>query len=69
MSDSFKILGKGGVAGFLIGLPFATWVNPGTTEGSLLLVLICVTLGTFGALVVNVLLERKGKRGDTNKEP
>lgn len=68
MSDILKIVGRGGVAGFLFGLPFVTWINPGTTEGSLLLVLICVTLGTFAALVLNVFFGRKGKRGNTTKD-
>lgn len=35
-------IGRAGIAGALLGLVFATWVNPSTPQGFVLLVLICV---------------------------
>ncbi|MBO6637961.1 MAG: hypothetical protein JJ920_12415 [Roseitalea sp.] len=49
-------LGIGGVIGFLAGVLLATWVEPATTGGWALLVVVCVgigaTMGFLGRVIV-----------------
>ncbi|WP_372610936.1 hypothetical protein [Aquicoccus sp.] len=40
--DLARLIGRSGIAGALVGLVFATWVNPATNQGFALLVVICV---------------------------
>ncbi|MEM1151866.1 MAG: hypothetical protein AAGI03_15175 [Pseudomonadota bacterium] len=44
--EIFSVLKTGGFLGFLFGIFFVTWISPGTTEGFVLLLLICVAAGT-----------------------
>lgn len=45
------LLGRGGLIGGLLGLGFVTWVNPGTIEGWLLLLSVCVGIGVVVSLL------------------
>jgi hypothetical protein len=45
--EFLAFLKTGGVLGFLFGLLFVRWINPGTTEGQLLLLLVCIAIGVI----------------------
>lgn len=44
--ELFKELAPGAIVGLLIGIGVVTWVEPGTTAGTGLLLLVCVAIGT-----------------------
>jgi hypothetical protein len=45
-------IGIGGVVGILVGLAVVLWVEPTTTEGSVLLVIVCI----IGAIIAGKFL-------------
>jgi len=57
-------LGIGGVIGFLAGVLLATWVDPATTGGWALLVVVCVGIGATIGFLGRVFVKRP-TRGKT----
>lgn len=43
--ELISTVGVGGVIGLLVGLAFASWVDPNTSEGFGLLVIVCIGCG------------------------
>lgn len=61
--EFLTLIKTGGILGFLFGLFFVSWVNPGTVEGQLLLLIVCVAVGVLfsGALGTMLPLLKKLK--------
>lgn len=55
MIEAALKLGAYAAIGFFIGLGLMTWIQPTTTGGRLLLIMICITLfATLGKLIESI---------------
>jgi hypothetical protein len=59
-----KELSLGGLIGLLAGIGLVTWVEPATTAGAGLLLLVCIALGTAIGGIVSAVKEKKGQKTD-----
>lgn len=67
--DFFSVIGRGGLAGLLFGLIFVTWINPGTKEGWVLLLLICVAAGSVCATLFRAAMQVVRRKPLFRKKP
>lgn len=43
--EAIGSIGIGGLVGFVLGLAVMTWVEPNSTGGKLLIIIVCIALG------------------------
>ena len=66
--DFIGTLGRGSVAGLLLGILIAVWVKPATTEGQLLLVLVTIAICVLLTAILRVLFFPKRPPNASDKD-
>lgn len=54
--DFIGTLGRGSVAGVLVGIVLTIWVKPATTEGQLLLVFVSIAVCVLLTAIIRLIL-------------